>query len=74
MEQPSPSPDGVDSTVMTENPHPTTVDSLSRQSSTRACAMCVKAKAKCTPHREIEGICQRYVTIDWKEQLPVNGS
>ena len=74
MEQPSLSPDGEDSTVMTESPHSTNIESLPRQSGTRACAMCVKAKAKCTPHREIEGICQRYVTILWKQQLPVNGS
>ena len=31
----------------------------SRQSGTRACAMCVKAKAKCLPQPEREGICQR---------------
>ena len=29
----------------------------------RACAMCVKAKAKCSPHLEIEAVCQRYVMI-----------
>ena len=33
--------------------------SPSRQSTTRACAMCAKAKAKCMPHPEIEGICLR---------------
>ena len=34
-----------------------------KQSHTRACAMCVKAKAKCMSHPEVEGVCQRYVNI-----------
>ena len=41
--------------VGTSPPAPTS----SRQSTTRACAMCVKAKAKCMPHEESQGICQR---------------
>ncbi|CAD6590339.1 MAG: hypothetical protein ASARMPRED_004732 [Alectoria sarmentosa] len=46
-------------TLMAKNPQ--SMPSPSRQPSTRACALCVKAKAKCTPHPDIEGVCQRRV-------------
>ena len=43
--------------------HSQSTASPTRQSHTRACAMCVKAKAKCMTHPEVEGVCQRYVAI-----------
>lgn len=55
--QPIPMGYGGESILMAENPQ--SVPSPSRQSSIRACAMCVKAKAKCTPHPAVEGVCQR---------------
>lgn len=56
-EQPTPSRHGGQLPPLAENPQSTA--KLFRQPSTRACAMCVKAKAKCTPHAEFESICQR---------------
>ena len=57
MEQPTLLSYGGESALMPESPQ--SMASSSRQSSKRACAMCVKAKAKCMAHSEIEGVCQR---------------
>ena len=50
MEQPTLLSYGGESTLMPESPQ--SMASPSRQSSKRACAKCVKAKAKCMGHSE----------------------
>ena len=57
MEQPTLLSYGGESTLMPESPQ--SMASPSRQSSKQACAMCVKAKAKCMAPFGIEGVCQR---------------